>query len=213
MATAQCTTSRLGHCYHRHRFVHVQFFPDVGGRETPQPDKARAFSNDHCFLVVLQQRRRQRSCRHRPIRGLSRRAVPLDRLDLQSQSRGKGQFHRRFYALRFSKKRFAGRIICRAVLRIRFSGLFQCPSGDRNGQTRAHRRRGGVKSPAFLLRRVYLEGSRPIHAREPRTRRWQCCRPLTRTPARLGVARAKMGWRFCGPPRRTLDWPVAEQNA
>ncbi len=42
VAPAQCATSRLGRCYHRRRFVPVQFFPDVGGRETSQSGKAGA---------------------------------------------------------------------------------------------------------------------------------------------------------------------------
>ncbi len=54
VATAQCAASRLSYCHHRHSLVPLQFFPDVGGRETSQSGEAGAVGHDHRFLVVLQ---------------------------------------------------------------------------------------------------------------------------------------------------------------
>ena len=53
-APAQRAASRPGHRHCSSRFVPVQFFPDVGGRETSQSGEAGAVGHDHRFLVVLQ---------------------------------------------------------------------------------------------------------------------------------------------------------------
>src|SRR6266545_2264883 len=54
VAPAQRTANRPRHCYCSRGLVPVQFLPDVGGGETPEPGEAGAAGHDYCLLVVLQ---------------------------------------------------------------------------------------------------------------------------------------------------------------
>src|SRR6266516_1952550 len=65
---------------------------------------------------------------NRVVRGFSRCAVPLARLDLQSQPCGKGQLHRRLHALCVSAEWLIDWTVHRACFCLRFARVFQFTS-------------------------------------------------------------------------------------
>src|SRR5467141_2692139 len=100
------------------------FWADVDHRETAQPRESSLADHEHSILEVLQKSRCEHSSRHRVIRSVPRRAIPLARLDLQSQPRGERQQHRRIHALRVSTERIAAGALRRLGFRLWLALLF-----------------------------------------------------------------------------------------
>src|SRR5438552_2246889 len=80
-------------------------------------------------------------------------------------------------------------------------------------QACAHRCSGGIRPSSFLLRWIHLESTRSLDARTSRSGRRKRICGITRIPAQLAIARAKMGCGICDSTRRALDRANAEQDA
>src|SRR6266699_3038929 len=147
-------------------------FPaDVDHRPPAEPREGGLTDHEHRVLVVLQQPRGKHSCWHCAVRSFPRRAIPLARLDLQSQPCGKGQQHRRLHAVRFSTERLIDRAVCRVGPRLWLSVVHQCAYRHGHYETHSHRRGHCFHAAPFLLRRIYLEGSRAVYSTITRARR------------------------------------------
>src|SRR2546430_8162411 len=96
---------------------------NVGRRDAAESGETRAFYHERSVLVVLQQRRREYSRRDRALRSVSRRAIPVVGLDLQSQPCRERQLDRWVYAFHISSERFACWTLCRFGFRLRLGWL------------------------------------------------------------------------------------------
>ena len=144
------------------------------------------------------------SRRHRAVRSLSRHAMLVARLDLQSQSRREGQQHWRVHAIRVPKERLARWPLCRPRLRVRLGLLHQRAYRNGDRQTHSHRRSDRFDLAAFLLRWIYLESSGAFDPSIARTSRWNRRYIARRYGSQLGVARLEMGRRIRRATRRIV---------